>query len=254
MLNDVLLTLGISLLIQALFFAFAATLKTDNVTDLSYGLTFVIIALVLLLQGDVTRRPQLVLAGMIIVWGARLAAYLFLRIMHMGRDVRFDGVRERFWPFFRFWLGQGVAVWVIMLPVTIWFAAPGAWTPWMSIGGAVWAAGLVIETIADAQKFAVKSRAQGGSRWMDTGLWKYSRHPNYFGELLCWWGVFVFVAGNYAGAAWAGIIGPMVITYILLKVTGIPTLEAAAKKKWSANPAYQAHVARTSRLILWPPR
>jgi steroid 5-alpha reductase family enzyme len=89
---------------------------------------------------------------------------------------------------------------------------------------------------------------------MNTGLWKYSRHPNYFGELLCWWGVFVFVAGTYAGAAWAGILGPMAITYILLEVTGIPTLEAAANKKWGANPAYQRHLARTSRLILWAPR
>lgn len=252
MIIDVLLTLAISLLIQAVFFAVAATLKTDKITDLSYGLTFVIIALVLLLQGDVTSRPQLILAGMVIVWGARLAGYLFFRILHMGRDARFDGIRERFWAFFKFWLGQGVAVWAIMLPVTIWFATPGAWTPWMAIGGGVWAAGLIIETIADAQKFAVKRRAAGGSRWMDTGLWRYSRHPNYFGELLCWWGIFVFVAGNYTGAAWIGIIGPMVITYLLLKVTGIPTLEAAAKKKWGANPAYQAHVARTSRLIPWP--
>jgi len=254
MLDDVMLTLGISLLIQAVFFAFAATLKTDKVTDLSYGLTFVIIALVLLLQGDLTQRPQLILAGMVIVWGARLAGYLLFRIMHMGRDERFDGIRERFWAFLMFWLGQGVAVWVIMLPVTIWFAAPGAWTPWMSVGGTIWAAGLVIETIADAQKFAVKRRADGASRWMNTGLWKYSRHPNYFGELLCWWGVFVFVAGTYTGAAWAGIAGPMAITYILLKVTGIPTLEAAANKKWGADPAYQVHLARTSRLIPWPPR
>lgn len=253
MLNDLLLTLGISLLIQAVFFAFAATLKTDKVTDLSYGLTFVIIAAVLLLQGDTGRFPQLVLAGMVIAWGVRLAGYLLFRIIHMGRDVRFDGIRERFWPFFKFWLGQGIAVWVIMLPVTIWFSEPGPWTPWMSIGGTVWAAGLVIETIADAQKFAAKRRPRGGSRWMDTGLWKYSRHPNYFGELLCWWGVFVFVAGNYTGAAWAGIIGPVAITYIILFVTGIPTLEASANRKWGANPEYQAHVQRTNRLIPWLP-
>lgn len=252
--QPVLMTLGVSLLIQAIFFAFAATLKTDKVTDLSYGLTFVIIAFGLLARGNPADPAQLVLAGMVMVWGVRLAGYLLFRIIRMGRDVRFDGIRERFWPFFKFWLGQGVAVWVIMLPVTIWFAAPGPWTLWMSVGGLVWGAGLVIETVADAQKFAAKSRPQGSERWMTTGLWRYSRHPNYFGELLCWWGVFIYVAGTYTGLAWSGLIGPVAITWILLKVTGIPTLEASAGKKWGDDPEYQAHLQRTSRLLLWPPR
>jgi steroid 5-alpha reductase family enzyme len=254
MTDAILLTLGVSLLIQAVFFAFAASLRTDKVTDLSYGLTFVSLAALLLVRGDPADPPQAVLAAMVIAWGARLAGYLLYRIIHMGRDVRFDGIRERFWPFFQFWLGQGVAVWVIMLPVTIWFASPGAWTPWMSIGGTVWAAGLVIETVADAQKFAAKRRPGGDRRWMTTGLWKYSRHPNYFGELLCWWGVFAYVAGNFTGWAWIGVAGPLSITWILLKVTGIPTLEASALKKWGDDPAYQAHVRRTSRLVLWPPK
>jgi steroid 5-alpha reductase family enzyme len=254
MLNDVWLTLAVSLLIQAVFFAFAATLRTDKVTDLSYGLTFVIVAAILLVRGDPSDPAQMALALMVMLWGVRLAGYLLYRIIHIGRDVRFDGIREHFWPFFKFWLGQGIAVWVIMLPVTIWFAAPGNWTPWMSLGGSVWAIGLIIETVADAQKFAAKGRPGGGTRWMTTGLWKYSRHPNYFGELLCWWGVFVFVAGNYTGWAWAGSIGPIAITFILLKVTGIPTLEASARKKWGDDPEYRAHVKRTSRLVLRPPR
>jgi steroid 5-alpha reductase family enzyme len=254
MLQSVLITLGVSLLIQAVFFVFAATLKTDKVTDLSYGLTFVILSAILLARGNPAEPAQLVLAVLVMVWGARLAGYLLFRIVHMGRDARFDGIRERFWAFFKFWLGQGVAVWVIMLPVTIWFEAPGPWNLWMSIGLAVWSMGLVIETVADAQKFAAKRQPQGPGRWMTTGLWKYSRHPNYFGELLCWWGVFVFVAGDYTGFAWAGLIGPLAITWILLKVTGIPTLEASARKKWGDNPEYQAHVQRTSRLLLWPPK
>jgi steroid 5-alpha reductase family enzyme len=216
MLHDVFMTLGISLLIQAVFFAFAATFRTDKVTDLSYGLTFVIIAGLLLARGQAGDPAQLALAMMVVLWGLRLAGYLFYRIIRIGRDARFDGIRERFWPFFKFWLGQGIAVWVIMLPVTIWFAEPGEWTPWMSLGGTIWATGLVIETVADVQKFAAKNRPGGGNRWMTTGLWKYSRHPNYFGELLCWWGVFVFVAGNYTGWAWSGVIGPRASTVIWL--------------------------------------
>jgi len=173
-------TLGICLAIQAVFFAFAATLRTDKVTDLSYGLTFVIIAIVLLLQGDPTGAPQLAVTLMVALWGVRLAGYLFFRIFQMGRDKRFDGVRENFLRFFRFWFFQGVAVWVIMLPVIVWFRNPGPWNLLMTAGVMVWAAGFVIETVADAQKFAAKRQPGGESRWMDTGLWRFSRHPNYF--------------------------------------------------------------------------
>lgn len=254
MLNDLLLTLLVSLGIQAVLFAFAATLKTDKVTDLSYGLTFVVLAGWLLLKGDVSAAAQVALAAMVIVWGVRLAGYLFYRIMTIGRDARFDGIREHFWPFFKFWFGQGVAVWVIMLPVTIWFSRPGPWNLLMTIGLVIWAAGLIVETIADAQKFVAKQTPGGGDRWVDTGLWSLSRHPNYFGEMLCWWGVYVFVVIDLGVWNSLGILGPVSITYILLKVTGIPTLEKSAKKKWGDNPDYQAYVARTRRLVPLPGR
>jgi steroid 5-alpha reductase family enzyme len=244
-------TLGICLAIQAVFFAFAATLKTDKVTDLSYGLTFVIVAVVLVMQGDPGDRPQLVLALMVALWGVRLAGYLFFHIIQMGRDKRFDGVRENFWRFFRFWFFQGVAVWVIMLPVIVWFGSPGPRNRLMTAGVIIWAVGLIIETVADAQKFAAKRLPGGESRWMDSGLWRFSRHPNYFGELLVWWGVFVFVLPDLTGAQWLTIIGPIAITFLLLRVTSIPTLEASAAKKWGNNPDYQAYVQRTSRLVPW---
>ncbi len=252
MTEALLITLGISLAIQAVLFAFAATLKTDKVTDLSYGLTFILIALWLLWRGADFAAPQLALALMVVLWGVRLAGYLFYRILSIGRDARFDGIREHFWPFFKFWAGQGIAVWVIMLPVTLWFTRPGAWNPAMTIGLLVWALGLGIETIADAQKFAVKRVPVGGSRWVDVGLWKYARYPNYFGEMLCWWGVFVFVAPDLGVWAALGVLGPVSITYILLKVTGIPPLEKSAAKKWGNNPDYQAYVRRTRLLVPLP--
>ena len=254
MTDSLLLTLGISLLIQAVFFAFAATLKTDKVTDLSYGLSFVLIAIALLVRGDAGHRPQLALALMVILWGLRLAGYLLFRIVHMGRDKRFDGVRENFLRFLRFWVFQGIAVWIIMLPIIVWFAAPGDWHALMMVGAIVWAVGFVIEAIADAQKFAAKSRPGGEARWIETGLWRYSRHPNYFGELLVWWGIFLFVVRDLSLVERVTIIGPLAITFLLLRVTGIPTLEASAAKKWGDNPGYQAYVARTSRLVLLPPK
>lgn len=249
MTDALLTTLGISLAIQAVLFAFAATLKTDKVTDLSYGLTFVLIALWLPWHTGTMTMPALVLSGMVVLWGVRLAGYLFYRILTIGRDARFDGIREHFWPFFKFWFGQGVAVWVIMLPVTAWYFSPGPWHWVMTAGLVVWATGLVIETVADAQKFAAKRQPGGGTRWMDSGLWAYARYPNYFGEMLCWWGVFLFTCAHLTAAAWSTIIGPIAITYILLKVTGIPTLEKSATAKWGTNPDYLAYVARTRLLV-----
>jgi steroid 5-alpha reductase family enzyme len=253
MTESLLAALGISLAIQAVFFAFAATLKTDKVTDLSYGLSFVLIAAFLLLRGNASDPPQLTLALMVALWGLRLAGYLLFRIFHMGRDKRFDGVRENFVRFLRFWVFQGIAVWVIMLPVIVWFETPGDWHAAMWLGLAIWTVGFVIESIADAQKFAAKSRPGGESRWMDTGLWRYSRHPNYFGELLVWWGIFAFVVRDLSMTQRLTIVGPLAITFLLLKVTGIPTLEASATKKWGDNAEYAAYVKRTSRLVPLPP-
>jgi steroid 5-alpha reductase family enzyme len=248
----IVLTLVVSLGIQAAFFVVAASLKTDKVTDLSYSLTFIVIAIALWMRSTPPfNAAALILSGMVIAWGARLAGYLFSRILHMKRDVRFDGIREHFWPFFKFWFFQGLAVWLIMLPVTLWFRAPGAWSLFSATGLMVWAAGLTIETIADAQKFAHK-RARD-AKWTSTGLWRLSRHPNYFGELLCWWGVFLFVAGDLTGITrWLGLIGPLSITGVILFLTGVPQLEASAERKWGSDPAYQRYKSTTSLLIPWP--
>jgi steroid 5-alpha reductase family enzyme len=245
-------TLGAALAVQAVFFIFAAAFKTDKVTDLSYGLSFVILAVALLIEARGGTVPQLVLSLMVVLWGARLAAYLLYRIVRMKRDPRFDGVRERFWAFAKFWLLQGVAVWVIMLPVTLWFVRPGPGSWRMVAGFLVWLAGLVIESTADLQKFREKSRPGGASRWVSRGLWRYSRHPNYFGELLCWWGVFVFVAGDLSGWSWLGVAGPLAITALLLFVTGIPTLEASARRKWGTDPGYAEYRRRTRLLVPLP--
>jgi steroid 5-alpha reductase family enzyme len=251
-----LFTLSVSVAIQAAFFAFAATLRTDKVTDLSYGLTFVVLAIGLPAGTGTSAWSAIALAGMVVAWGVRLAGYLFVRILHMGRDRRFDGIRERFWKFLQFWFFQGLVVWTVMLPVILWFGRDrpaSVWTVGMTVGAVVWLAGFLVETVADAQKFRSKRRPAGRTRWMSTGLWRYSRHPNYFGELLCWWGVFIFVAGDLGSWAALAVIGPLALTYVLLFVTGIPTLDRSALAKWGDDPAYLEYRRRTNRLLPWPP-
>lgn len=250
--HDLLLALVISLLIQAAFFAVAATLRTDKVTDLSYGLTFIALALFMPFYTTNWSTPALVLTLMVVLWGARLAGYLFYRILTIERDTRFDGVRDNVGKFAQFWFLQGVVVWVIMLPALLWFLRPGDWTPPMLAGVLFWALGLVIETVADMQKFRAKLQPGGRGRWVDTGLWRLSRHPNYFGEMLCWWGIFGFTAGHLGDLVWLGAVGPLTLTAILLFFTGIPPLEKRAREKWGDDPAYQAYRERTRLLIPWP--
>jgi steroid 5-alpha reductase family enzyme len=141
-----------------------------------------------------------------------------------------------------------------MLPTILWFGLPASrsarWTWWMTAGASIWLTGLVIETVADGQKFRYKRDAGRAARWMSTGLWRRSRHPNYFGEMLCWWGLFVFALPDLGWWTPLGVMGPVVLTLLLLFVTGIPTLEASADRKWGDDPDYQAYVKRTNRLFL----
>jgi steroid 5-alpha reductase family enzyme len=242
--------------IQVILFAFAMTLHTDKLTDISYGMTFVILVLFFLF----TRKPltflQVAAAIIIILWGLRLAAYLFIRIMRIGRDTRFDSRRDSFKKFGFFWLLQAISIWTILLPVTFFFNSDGAGrsTTFSLAGIVVWAIGFIIEAVADQQKFKFKSDEKNKGSWVNNGLWKYSRHPNYFGEILCWWGIFLLTAPYLRGIAWIGILGPVYITVLLMFVSGIPLLEKQADEKYKDNKEYQEYKHITSLLIPLRPK
>lgn len=251
----ILLSFVIALAVNAAFFAVAAARRTDVVTDLSYSLTFGVLALVLPFTG--AREPvQLVASLLVLLWALRLGAYLFRRILRMKVDHRFDEMRDKPLRFARFWLLQAIAVAVIMLPVTYLLDRSDAqgFGGWAVAGAALWLVGLVIETVADAQKSAFRSREENRGRFITTGLWRYSRHPNYFGEILVWWGLFVYAVPFLDGSAFAVVIGPVFITLLLLFVSGIPLLERSADEKYGDDPAYRDYKQRTSILVPLPPR
>ena len=251
----IVLSLGVALAVNGAFFAVAAVRKTDVVTDLSYSLTFALLAVVLVFTGAGSAM-QLVASLLVVLWAARLGTYLFRRILRMKVDHRFDGMRERPLRFARFWLLQAITVAVVMLPVSYLLDRehPPGLGAWSVAGAAVWLAGLVVEAVADAQKAAFKAQETSRGRLLTSGLWRYSRHPNYFGELLVWWGVFVYAVPVLHGAAFAVVAGPAFITMLLLFVTGIPPLERAADEKHANDPAYHAYKRRTSVLVPLPPR
>jgi steroid 5-alpha reductase family enzyme len=251
----ILISFALAFAVNAAFFAIAATRRTDVVTDLAYSLSFVALALVLPLTG--AREPiQLLASLLVLVWAVRLGGYLFRRIKHMGVDHRFDEMRDEPLRFARFWLLQAIAVAVIMLPVTYLLGRDEApsFGVWAAAGVVVWIVGLAIESIADAQKWAFKTREENRDRFVTSGLWRYSRHPNYFGELLVWWGLFLYAVPFLEGAAYLVFLGPVFITLLLLFVSGIPPLEKRHDEKYGGDPAYRDYKRRTSILVPLPPR
>ncbi len=248
--------------LQAVLFLMAATLKTDKFTDITYSLNFVILALVLCavtLDGEPHLR-RILLTVAVSVWGLRLGAYLLIRIFKMGKDDRFDDKRDSFWSFAKFWIFQALVVWLILLPVTIAMSIVPQPEPGLPdyVGFALWLIGFVVEAVADQQKFAFKNDAANSGKWIQSGLWKYSRHPNYFGETLLWWGVFVLaLPALFAAPVYmllVALLGPVCITLILLFVSGIPLLEEKHEKRYGDLPEYQAYKARTNLFVPWFPR
>lgn len=250
------LALLISFAIQVVFFTLAAWKKTDKVTDLSYGLTFILIALFLAFRHPVLSPVQLLATLMVTTWGIRLAAYLFIRILKTKKDVRFDGIRENFKKFATFWFFQAISVWVIMLPTIVLLTKTVTIKlfPITIVGFFVWLAGLTLETTADWQQYTFKSKPANKNKWIQTGVWRYSRHPNYFGEMLCWWGIYLLAWSYLAYLQKLTIFGPLYITFILLFVSGIPPLEKRHEQKYGQNPDYRQYKKNTSALIPWPPK
>ena len=246
---DIIVYLMIALGINLIMFVPAFKFRTDKLTDLSYSITFILLTLYAYLV-NTPASLKLIAASMVVVWALRLGIFLFIRIRKMQKDKRFDGIRESFFRFIRFWLLQGLAVFVILLPALFFMTgdATRAWWP----GLIIWLMGLVVESTADFQKYAFKQDKSNQGKFISTGLWRYSRHPNYFGEILCWTGIYVFVLPSLSWLQGAiAIISPLMIATLLIFVTGLPPLEKYAEEKWGKLREYREYKRRTSILIPW---
>jgi len=250
---NLLSTLVISLGMQALFFLFAALLRSDVFTDITYAMTFALLSLLLLFGAGDLEPARLIIAGLIIAWSLRLGGYLLVRILRTGRDARFDGIREKPLRFAAFWFFQGISIWIIMLPLTLAMSRPGDWSAgWaLVVGAAVWALGLLIETVADQQKFRFRNRPENSGRFINRGLWRTSRHPNYFGEMMCWWGLFVVTIPALEGWQLLAVAGPLFLTLLLRFGTGVPTVARQQREKYGHQPEFQKYLRTTRLLVPW---
>ena len=235
----------------------SVAITNASIVDIVWGLGFVIVAWVVRLavdQGDDAR--QWLLVAMTSVWGLRLAIHLFTRNHGNGEDFRYRAMRKHYGERFALIsLGtvfglQGALMFVVSLPVQLGQADP---TPSVGVvailGVVVWAVGMFFETVGDLQLAAFKRKPENKGAVMRSGLWRYTRHPNYFGDACVWWGIALVAAETGAGA-W-GLVGAAVMTFLLRRVSGVTMLERTMAKR---RPGYTEYVASTSPFIPRPPR
>lgn len=226
-------------------YAVAYILQTDKITDLSYSLTFLAIAITgfFWLSND---TYDVWMLALILIWAIRLGGYLFWRIHKMGRDDRFDHIRTNPISFFGFWIMQGLTCAILSIPVVLFYVQE--WTEFLTvqwIGFLIAGLGWLIETIADYQKSRFKRIHP--NQFIQSGLWKMLRHPNYTGELMFWMGVFISTVG--ASQYWIGLVAPLWIAYILIGFSGIPPLEEKWKTKYASDAKFQNYWKSSWRII-----
>ena len=248
--NFILYTLLVSIGINLIMFVPAFLLKTDKITDISYAVTFAVVVISGYLRSEQTSLHKIILV-LVLLWSFRLGSFLFVRINRMKRDVRFDGMRDNFFKFLRFWVLQGATVYVVMLAASLGMMQLGTKITVLTIVGIViFLKGLIIEAIADMQKFTFTGKAANKGKWIDIGIWKTSRHPNYLGEMLVWIGMYLVVVSSLSGIniLWASL-SPLYIISLLLFVSGIPLLEKSADKKWGTDKNYKKYKQEVPVLI-----
>lgn len=244
---------GLAFLVQWVAFVPAYVKQTERFYDLTGSVTYLsVVWLAVLATGRLDVR-SLVLAGLVTVWAGRLGTFLFKRILREGKDGRFDDIKPKPARFLVAWTLQGL--WVFLTLAAALAAITSSRSPELgvldAVGLAVWATGFSIEVVADRQKSAFREAHPG--RFIDTGLWAWSRHPNYFGEITLWTGVAIIASSVLTGAQWVTWISPVFVTVLLTRISGIPMLEKRSDERWGDEPAYQAYKERTPVLIPRPP-
>ncbi|XP_023660744.1 uncharacterized protein [Paramormyrops kingsleyae] len=245
------------LALQWLCWAAAAAFKTEKFYDLAGCVfagsgTFILLVHLSHTWGGRRHVRQSVQTGLVTAWGLRLGTFLFMRILKEGQDRRFNDVRDNPGTFFIYWTMQALWIFVTLLPTLV-LNGERRDKPLGAqdyVGWGMWGLGFVIEAVADQQKWNFRNNPDNKGRFIQSGLWAYSRHPNYLGEILQWSGLFVSAASVMRGAQYLSVISPLFVWFLLRHVSGIPILEKQALSKWGSEPAFQNYIKNTP--LLWP--
>jgi steroid 5-alpha reductase family enzyme len=254
--GEILIGAAIAVFIYMTAVFVAALLARDNsIVDIAWGPGFILVAWLTLLIGNGSGPRRFLVTTLVTIWGLRLAVHIFVRKRGRGEDFRYAKWRRDWgrWfvprSYFQIFLLQGIFLLIISYGVVLVNSSVARGLRALDLAGAaVWAAGFLFEAVGDAQLERFKKRPENSGRIMTTGLWRFTRHPNYFGEAAMWWGIFLI--GVSVPAGWTGVVSPIMITFLLLRVSGVTMLE----KKYEGNSAFAEYARRTSAFFPLPPR
>ena len=243
-------------LIQIVAFIPAYITQSELFYDLTGSLTYIAMTLLAVALSSPLDGRSALLAVLVIVWAARLGMFLFRRVRAAGKDGRFDDIKPSFVRFLNVWVIQGL--WITLTAGAAWAAITSdARTPIdaLTIAGVlVWLLGFSVEMVADLQKSRFRADPANKSRFIRTGLWSWSRHPNYFGEITLWLGAALIAAPALQGWQLVTLISPAFVFLLITRVSGVPLLEKRADETWGGQSDYEAYKARTSVLVPLPPK
>ena len=249
------LAVGLIFLIQWLVFIPSYRKQTEKFFDLTGSLTYISVVTLSLLLSKGADVRAILLWALVVIWAARLGIFLFRRIHRQGKDDRFDELKPNFLRFLNVWTIQGLWVTFTMAAalVVITSARRVEFDVFAILGLLIWGLGFSMEALADAQKNRFNADPANKGKFIHTGLWSRSRHPNYFGEIVIWVGVAVIALPVLQGWQWVALISPLFVTLLLTKVSGIPLLEKKSDAKWGGQVDYEAYKKRTPVLLprLW---
>ena len=238
-------------LVQWMAFIPAFIFKTEHFYDLTGSLTYIGVIILAYMASEHSDIRSLLLTVMVVLWAARLGSYLFLRVLKKGSDSRFIEIKKSFWRFAVTWTIQGL--WVLMTAAAALAAITSSEQVEFGligmVGVAVWLIGFGFEVVADNQKRQFNQQQNSQQAFIQNGLWSRSRHPNYFGEILLWFGVAIVAFPVLQGWQYITLISPLFVAALLIKVSGIPQQEKQAKERWADNEAYQSYYRSTPRIF-----
>ena len=233
----------------------ASMAKTERFYDLTGGLTYLIVVGFSLWAGSQSEAPslrELIVSLLVVIWAVRLSSFLYFRIHRTGKDGRFDRLKTSPIRFLVPWTIQGLWVFLTMIVVIVINSQTGsapALGIWDAVGLSIWLLGFSIEVVADNQKTVFNTESNNQGKWIDSGLWSYSRHPNYLGEILLWTGIACFGISCFTGLERVAWISPIFIYLLLTKLSGIPILDRRALEKWGDDVEYQKYRENTPALF-----
>ncbi len=239
-------------LYKTIIFILGLYINRNDIADISWGTSFILITFIVFVYTKNYSQVFALVFLLVLIWGTRLAVRIFLRNRNRKEDFRYKALKNEktdkassLRVYLQVYILQGVLAIVVCFPIIFLGFTDSQINIYTIIGLAVWVIGFLFESIGDSELDRFKKDPKNHGKILMSGLWKYSRHPNYFGELTMWWGIFIIVMG--AGVPLISILGPIMITFLITKVSGIPMLE----KHYEGNEDFNEYKKKTSVLIPW---